>query len=166
MSTTSVLGVTPNKRPVVLLELRNAFGWSPSIWQRLLGPDWSIVRTYSPADDPLEGLWHRINSLPDWQQVALALTFDTGVIPFTMYDRAADLLDEFDRRLPAPDGHANHVPAVAKLLRSQPEAPYVGIWGTSVSENPFDPWDREADDFASGLPESDLYLPPCLAVDA
>jgi hypothetical protein len=97
-------------------------------------------------------MWEQIEELPEWQQAPLLFTFDTGVVPFQAFEWAADNLEEFDRRLPAPDGHANHVPAVAALLRTNPECPLFGVWGTSVSGNPFDPWDEENDDYGSGIP--------------
>lgn len=156
MSTTTVLAVAPNRRPAALLELRNAHGWSPSIWSRLLrhlGESDAWWR-----DGPLLGLWHRIEALPPWQQTPLVLTFDTGVIPSGAFEEAADELNEFDRRVPAPNGHANHVAAVADLLRSRPETPFLGVYGTSVSENPFDPWDEDADRPGSGIPLDAFYI--------
>lgn len=150
MSYSTALGVIPNRRPIKLAELRNAWGWSPSIWGRL-GVD--------IGDNPgLDRLWRQIESLPPWQQTPLVLTFDTGVIPAPAFAAAAEELDEFDRRLPAPEGQANHVPAVADLLRSLPEVPLFGMWGTSVTDNPFDPWDEAADDYGSGIPLAEMYL--------
>lgn len=103
-------------------------------------------------DTGLNWLWHNIDTLPAWQQTPLVLTFDTGVIPFQMFQLEADNLEEFEQRLPAPEGHANHIPAVIELLRTNPECPLFGVYGTSVSENPFDPWDEEKDDYGSGIP--------------
>ncbi|HXR67615.1 MAG TPA: hypothetical protein VN712_03175, partial [Dermatophilaceae bacterium] len=47
-----------------------------------------------------------------------------------------------------------------------PEAPFFGMWGTSVSENPFDPHRYEEDDEGnvivdepgSGIPLSEMYI--------
>lgn len=151
MSVTTALAVTPNRRPVVLAEFHNGHGWSPSIWGRLLRHR-GVVGHWMFEDAALDRLWQEIEGLPEWQQAPLVLTFDTGVIPHQAFEWAADQLDEFDSRLPAPDGHINHVPAMAELLRSGIEAPLFGVWGTSVSENPFDPWDEEADAPGSGVP--------------
>jgi hypothetical protein len=116
----------------------------------------------------LHQLWVDIEMLPEWQQVPLVLTFDTGVIPWQAYAEAAEHLDEFEARLPAPEGHANHVPAMADLLRSGPEVPLFGVYGTSVSENPFDPREYHEDDectedgycdgHGSGIGVSDMYV--------
>ncbi|HEV2928877.1 MAG TPA: hypothetical protein VGW74_09300 [Propionibacteriaceae bacterium] len=139
-----------NRRPVALAEFRNAHGWSPSIWHRLLAN--RGFKGYIFDGGPyLDRLWQSIEELPEWQQAPLVLTFDTGVVPHQAFEWAADNLDEFDARLPADDGHVNHVPAMAELLRSGVEAPLFGVWGTSVTENPFDPWDEEADDYGSGI---------------
>lgn len=157
MSTTTVLGVVPDRRPVDLLELRNGHGWSPSIWNRLLRHRGS--REHWMFDDPaLNQLWMEVEELPEWQQAPLVLTFDTGVVPCTAFAWAAVQLEEFDRRLPAPPGHANHVPAVAELLRSGPEVPLLGVYGTSCSENPFDPWDDEAETEAGGIALNEMYV--------
>ena len=153
MSCTTALGVCPDRRPVELAEFRNAHGWAPSIWGRLAGKDW-----FRMEGSELDAMWGRIESMPPWQQVPLVLTFDTGVIPWQEYEWAADQLDEFERRLPEQPGYANHVPAVSALLRSHPEAPFFGIYGTSVSDNPFDPWDEEADTEGSGIPLRGMYV--------
>lgn len=161
MSYSAVLAVVPDQRPITLLELRNGHGWSPSIWKRLLranGLDDSW--RWLAADDfgDLDKLWKGIEQLPEWQQAPLVLTFDTGVIPCTAFEWAADQLDEFERRLPSDPQHVNHVPAVAELLRTKPETPLIGVYGTSVSENPFDPWDGEADEPGHGIPLGQMYV--------
>jgi hypothetical protein len=106
MSTTTALGVVPDRRPFDLAEFRNSHGWAPSIWRRLL-----IHNGYSEhwmSDDTgLHWLWKNIEALPEWQQAPLVLTFDT-----------------------------------------------------SVSENPFDPWDGEADEPGGGIPLAEMYLLP------
>lgn len=161
MSYTTVLGITPDQRPYGIIELRVAHGWSPNIWQRLLDHIYgNAERSWIGRDDELNDLWKSIDTLPEWQQCPLALTFDTGVIPAVAYPWAAEMLDEFEGKLPARDGWPNHVPAVANVFRSAPAYPYVGTWGTSVSWNPFDPWDEQADDYGGGLPECKLYLLP------
>jgi hypothetical protein len=157
MSYSTALGVVPDRRPIELAELRNSHGWSPSIWRRLL-----VANNYDERwmidDSGLTALWKAIEELPEWQQAPLVLTFDTWVIPFQFFGWCAEMLVEFDQRLPAPDGHANHVPAMAELLRSEPEVPFFGVYGTSVTNNPFDPWDEEADAPGLGIPLSEMYL--------
>lgn len=157
MSRSTALGITPNERPVDLAEFGNGSGWSPSIWDRLLKAHGHESNWFS-NDAGLNQLWKDVESLPEWQQIPLVLTFDTGVLPFQVYAMAAELLDEFEARLPEREGYSNHVPAVADLLRSGPEVPLFGMWGTSVSENPFDPWDGEADAPGSGISLADMYL--------
>jgi hypothetical protein len=112
-----------------------------------------------PSNDlGLRRLCASIESLPEWQQAALVLTFDTGVIPFPSFGWAAQQMEEFDRRLPSREGHVNHVPAMAELLRTCPEVPLFGVWGTSVTDNLFDPWDDESDAPGSGIPFSGMYV--------
>lgn len=160
MSYSTVLGVVPHKRPMDLAELRNGHGWSPSIWNRLVKANYGFdgYVLMGEGERHLDKLWQSIEDLPEWQQAPLVLTFDTGIIPYQEFQWAAARLDEFEKRLPAPENHVNHVPAVAELFRSGPEVPFVGIWGTSVSENPFDPWDEGADAPGSGIALNDMYL--------
>jgi hypothetical protein len=157
MSATEALGIAPGRRPVTLSTFRNGHGWSPSIWQRLLAHHGGTEH-WMFDDAGLNRLWQSVETLPEWQQVPLVLTFDTGVIPYQAYDWAADQLIEFERRLPAPDGHVNHVPAMALVLANGPDSPFFGVWGTSVSENPFDPWDEQADEPGSGIPLDEMYV--------
>lgn len=154
MSGTAALAVTPDRRPMVLAEFHNAWGWAPSIWDRLLPPG----TRWLSNERLLDPLWRGIEVAPEWQQAALLLTFDTGVIPWQAFEWAAEMLDEFEAKVPAPSHHANHVPAMAALLRTKPESPFFGVYGTSVSENPFDPWDEEADDRGSGIPLAEMYV--------
>jgi hypothetical protein len=158
MSSTTILAVTPERRPMDLVELRNSHGWSPSIWRRLLrARGWTGGYIFED-DGPLDDLWQSIDTMPEWQQAPLVLTFDVGVIPWQAFEWAAEMLDEFERRLPANPDHVNHVPTVAALLKTKPEAPLIGAWGTSVTENPFDPWDEAADEPGSGLPLTEMFV--------
>lgn len=157
MSRATVLAVSPNRRPVELLELQNAHGWAPSIWDRLLRHH-GHADAWWRDDRALQALWESIEGLPAWQQVPLVLTFDTGVIPGEHAVWAADRLAEFEAYLPSPGRHVNHVPTVAHLLRGRPEAPFIGVWGTSVTDNPFDPWDEDADGPGEGIPLSAMCV--------
>lgn len=155
MSRATVLAVSPNCRPAELLELSNAFGWAPSIWDRLLRHHGHMDGWLRSAG-PLQTLWESIGDLPAWQQVPLVLTFDTGVIPGEHAVWAADRLAEFEAHLPSSEHYVNHVPAVERLLRGQPEAPFIGVWGTSVTDNPFDPWNEDGP--GEGIPLSAMHV--------
>ena len=160
MSRSTALGIVPDRTPIQLAEYSNSWGWSASIWDRLVkhlyGFEGSLY--WGEGEKYLNRLWQEIEEQPEWVQAANVLTFDTGVIPGQAYLWAAEMLEEFDRRLPVPDTHANHVPAVAALLRTLPEVPFFGMWGTSVTDNPFNPWDNEKDEYMGGLPLSELYV--------
>lgn len=157
MSYSTALGITPDQRPIELAKLRNSHGWAPSIWRRLLLCN-GHSENWWREDSGLHALWAEIEDLPEWQRAPLLLTFDTGVFPFQAFGWVADQLEKFERRLPERDGYANHVPAVAELLRSGPDVPLFGVYGTSCSDNPFDPWDEEADAPGSGIPLSAMYI--------
>lgn len=160
MSYSTVLAVTPNKRPAALAEFRNSHGWSPSIWRRLIKANYGFdgYPFHGEGERHMNDLWQTIETLPEWQQAPLVLTFDTGVIPYQEFKWAADQLEEFERRLPENPDYVNHVPTLVEILRSGPEAPLLGVWGTSVTENPFDPWDEEADDHGSGISLAEMYV--------
>lgn len=160
MSYASVLAVVPDRRPVELAEFRNGHGWHPSIWDRLVGHHWPGLGWPSSMFDmdPVEQLGHRIDTLPEWQQVPLLLTFDTGVIPMPVFEHAADLLDEFDRRLPSNPNWVNHVPAVAELLRSGLETPLLGV--VSSHGNSFEVWSDDEDAEPVGIPLGKMVVLP------
>lgn len=160
MSRTEVLGVVSGQRPITLAEYGNAYGWAPSIWPRLVKHlyDYEGYLFAGEGERVLDRLWQDIEVHPEWVQAPLVLTFDTGVIPGQAFGWAADMLDEFERRLPSPSTHANHVPALAALVRTLPEVPLLGVWGTSVTENPFDPWDADADAPGSGIRLAEMYV--------
>lgn len=175
MSYSTVLGVTADRKPIELATLRNAHCWAPLIWGDLLESrghgrnDWGILR---PKDEnPLEELWKEIESLDACEQAALLLTFDTGVVPFLAFEWAAESLREFESRYNYKTRRVafNHVDTVATIFESSPEVPFVGIWGTSVTDNPFEPWacprissEREfceCDDLDDDYPEHYVGLP-------
>lgn len=161
MSHTTVLAVAPDRRPASIAVFRNAFGWSASIWSRLHlvhHPEVTSRHAWISDEISMVRLWRNVEDLPAWQQVPLVLTFDTGVIPAQEFEWAADQLEEFEQRLPEPPERANHVPAMIELLRSRPETPFIGMWGTSVAENCFDPWDEENDCPGSGISMEQMYL--------
>ena len=160
MSYSTVLGVIPDQRPIDLLELSNGHGWSSSIWKRMVKANFGFdgYLFHGEGERHLDDLRKMIEKLPERQQAPLELTFDTGVVPFQAYEWAADQLDEFEKRLPEDERYVNHVPAVAALLRSKPEAPLIGVHGTSVGENSFDPWDYEKDEPGNGIPLDQMYL--------
>jgi hypothetical protein len=151
MSAATVLGVCPGRLPVDLLELRNSHGWASNICDRLIvhhGMDLS----YSKIVQNLDALFGMIDDLPGWQQAPLILTADLGVIPWQDYGWAAEMIDEFEARLPSNPNWVNHAPAVADLLRSGPEAPFVGIYQTSVTDNPFSEWSPDIGEDGGMLP--------------
>lgn len=152
MSSTIPCGVTPDREPLELARWHNSWGWAARIWQSLVGDGWLS------NDAGLNALWQNIESLPEWQQAPVVLTFDTGVIPYFAYEWTALQLEEFDHRMPAKEGHVNHIPAAIELFRSLPEVPLIGIHGTTVSENPFDPWDAEKDAPSGGIPLDAMYV--------
>lgn len=152
MSCSTVLAITPDKRPTELAELRNSHGWGPNVWSRLIGERWWLN-----DGQELDALYVAIDTLPQWQQVPLLLTSDLGILPARFFEWGIDSLLEFEARVPSDPKYVNHVPAVIEILKAGPEADYVGVWGTSVTENPFDPWVYDEDEPGCGLPLSAMW---------
>lgn len=162
MSRTTALGVIPNEESVVLSEFKNSHGWASSIWSRLLKTVYGFEGSwfFDEGNELLHQMWDEIETLEDWQQVPLVLTFDTGVIPCQAYGWATEMLDEFEAKAPERPEYVNHVPAVADLLRTQPECPLFGVYGTSVSTNPFEQYNEDSDE-TKGIPVSEMYVLNC-----
>lgn len=145
MSYTTVIAVWPGEKSGELKELRNAFGSAPVIWDymanRYLGHGWMF------DNDKLWPLAKRLD-IPFHLRAVLAMTYDNMIVLRANYARAAECIRQYLNEYPVDENRVNHWPAIAELFESNPDCPAIGLWCTSVCENPFaGEWNEEADKY-------------------
>lgn len=86
--------------------------------------------------DSLWPLWKR-DDLPAHHRAVLMMTFDTAYVERLHYARAAKDIRHFLSDFPPTPNYVNHWPHLAVLYENGPRPPAIGIYHTSVSENPF-----------------------------
>ncbi|EPC3488057.1 hypothetical protein ACRZCU_000147 [Citrobacter freundii] len=145
MSYTTVIAVWPGEKSGELKELRNSFGSAPVIWDhmanRYLGHGWMF------DNDKLWPLARRLD-IPSHLRAVLAMTYDNMIVLRDDYARAAECIRQYLDEYPVGENKVNHWPAIAELFESNPDCPAIGLWCTSVCENPFaGEWNEEADEY-------------------
>lgn len=148
MSYTTIKAVWPEEKSQDLLELHNAHGAAPVVWneiaKRYLGlKDYE----YSFHCDELWPLYMR-QDMPDHQRAVLMMTFDNVLVMKPDYKQAAADIRAFLTDFPQRDGYVNHWPEIAALFDSNPDCPAIGFYMTSVGEDPFQgPYNDDTDDY-------------------
>lgn len=137
MSHSTILHIWPGKRIRYGQELRNSHGSAPVIWNAL-AQKYCGARPFGYFE-VLDRLWplYKDPSLPIAHRAVLMMTFDTAYVLRKDYARAATDIRQFLQDFPQATGYVNHWPTIADLYESDPKIPAIGIYQTSVSENPF-----------------------------
>jgi hypothetical protein len=151
MSYTTILHVFPNEKVECGEELKNSWGSAPYVWDWLIrqyiNPDGNMM--YEKETKQLWKLWKQTD-IPEHQRAVLLMTFDRAFVSKENYPRAAADIREFLKDY-FNDKVVNHWPRIAEIFESNPDVPAIGLWLTSVSENPFNGgWDEQNEE----------YLPP------
>jgi hypothetical protein len=147
MSYTTIVHVFPNEKVECGEELRNSWGSAPYVWFYL--GDKYVINFSMHKDQSMKDLWKlwKIESVPFHQRAVLMMTFDRAYVSKENYERAAN-----DIRLFLEDHNdpnvVNHWPRIAEIFESNPDVPGIGLYCTSVSENPFSgSWNDEKEDY-------------------
>lgn len=143
MSETTIIYAYPGEKYECGEELKNSWGSATYIWD-------FMGKTYIPGfsmfrEDHMKYLWTlwKKRSIPLYRRAVLMMTFDRALVAKENYKRAAAdirafLSDHNDITV------VNHWPRIAEIFESNPDAPAIGFWMTSVSSNPFyGGWDDE-----------------------
>ena len=122
------------------IEYRNAWGGSARIWDALFKAHVPKKHEYdswvsNPNDRRLWDLAIR-EDLPMFERAVHAFTFDQFYVRKEHFGRLASDLRSFVEAYP-PGTCADHLSAWAKWLDQNPTIEAVGLYGTSVSENPW-----------------------------
>ena len=76
------------------------------------------------------------------------LTFDRAYVLKKYYLRAARDIRFSLSELAIKSDRVNHWPRIAKIFESNPNIPAIGLWCTSVSDDPFEgPWNEEEEKY-------------------
>lgn len=148
MSYTTIIHVYPGEKIECGEELKNAWGSAPYIWDYLIkkyiDPEGNMM--YEKYTKVLWGMW-KDSSVPIEARVVLMMTFDRAYITKENYSKAANAIRKF-LEIHNNTNVVNHWPRIAEIFESNPDIPAIGLWCTSVSENPFNGgYDEEKEEY-------------------
>lgn len=145
MSYTTVIHVWPGEKSEASVELRNAWGSAPVIWDNIA--QHYLGGSYWSCADRLWPLAKR-QDIPFHHRAVLAMTYDRMYILREHYGRIANCIREYLRDFPVEENKVNHWPFLAELFESNPDCPAIGLWCTSVCGNPFlGEWNEEKEEY-------------------
>jgi len=153
MSRTTILALSPgsDKDGAVqdLRTLHNSWGSAPVIWRAFCVKYIRCAESGFMHGDTIKeisALWQD-ETIPEHHRALLMMTFDRAYVSKTNYEMAASDIQKWLIDFPPKDGQANHWPEIMRLFQDGPECEAIGIYHTSVSENPFTgPWDEEKEE--------------------
>lgn len=147
MSCTTIIAVWPGEKTEEIEELSNAWGSGPIIWgdmcERYLPG--GTRHSYMDRDAELWPLANRLD-IPYHHRAVLAMTYDRMFVKREHYAQAAQCIRQYLAEFHSEEKYVNHWPHIAELFESNPDYPAIGLWLTSVCENPFHgEWDEDAE---------------------
>lgn len=154
MSRTTVKGIYPGEKTTNVMELRNSHGSAPPVWEAMAERYLNVTKSYDhpnpgwmQLNDTLWDLWKRHN-IPVEHRMVFMLTFDRAYVAKKDYARMAEAIRKFLVDFPPKEGCVNHWQALYNLFVSDPDIPGVGLYCTSVSDDPFNgEWNKEKEDY-------------------
>lgn len=146
---TATLIIFKDGAPSEGMEYGNSWGGACRIWDALFEKyvkNPAIPYGYIFSDGNSKKLWAlwRNESLSMAERACLAFTFDHFYVSKANFKRLAEHLREFDSMYPVSQ-KVNHLPKWVEFFESC-EADAVGLWATSVSENPWMKWDEDKEE--------------------
>lgn len=123
------------------VEFRNAWGGAARIWDALFKAHVPKKHEYDSwicgggDDKRLWDLAKRLD-LPLFERAVHAFTFDRFYVRSENFSKLANDLRAFVQRYPV-NGQVDHLPEWARWLDKNHSVEAVGLYGTSVSENPW-----------------------------
>ena len=150
MSYTTVKAIWPGEKHEDLEELRNSHGSAPPIWNAMCKKYYGTNDHTYMFDGTLDKLWPRWKdlSIPEHQRAVLMMTYDRAYVAKKDYARAAADIKKFFQDFPANSEYVNHWPKIQAIFESNPDIPGIGLYCTSVSEDPFQgEWNEEKEEY-------------------
>jgi hypothetical protein len=154
MSYTTIKAIYPGDRTESLEELGNSHGSAPPIWEAMARKYIGVSKAYDYPGvgwmqclDKIWPLWKRTD-IPEEHRLVLMFTYDRAYVAKKDYARMALAIRQFLKDFPPHPGHVNHWNHIAELLESDPDIPAIGLYCTSISEDPFHgPWNEEKEEY-------------------
>jgi hypothetical protein len=149
MSYTTIKALWPSEKHEDYKELGNSWGTAPVVWDALCEQylDGALWSTGIKEDFELWSLWKN-KAVPIHHRAVLMMTFDRAYVTKKNYDRAAKDIMQFLSDFEIKRENVNHWPTIAALYKSKPDIPAIGLYCTSVSEDPFEgEWNEEKEEY-------------------
>lgn len=148
MSYTTLIHIWPGERIECGEEFPDGRGSAPVVWdamcQHWLG--W-MEFGYWGCIERLGSLYRR-RDIPEHQRAVLMMTYDRAYVVRRDYARAAQDIHKFLADFPQDTNRVNHWPRLAEIFEANPEIPALGLYCTSVGDNPFaGAWNEEKGDY-------------------
>ena len=155
MSRTTIIGIWHGEKIESLEELANSWGSAPPVWEAMAERYLNCRDSYNvpgtgwmQLGDKLWDLAKR-KDIPMEHRAVFMLTFDRAYVAKKNYPRMVEAIDQFLKDFPPKAGTVNHWRRIIGVLhihdgRDSSNAPGIGLYCSSVSENPFvGPWNEE-----------------------
>lgn len=148
MSNSTVIAVWPGEKSEEMEELNNGWGSGPVVWNDMAVRYLGMARNaYNWEIDKIWPLPKR-KDIPEHNRAVLAMTYDNMIVMREDYSRAAKCIRLYLQDFPVDERYVNHWPRIAEIFEGNPDCAAIGLWLTSVCENPFaGEWNEEADQY-------------------
>ncbi len=150
MSYSEILNITPGIGAETIIELKNSHGSAPVVWSKLCTAAFGCSEFGYWDGEYLEKLWKMWNNhnIPKFERAMIMMTFDRTYVSKKHFTRARRDILQFIEKYPVDADRVNHWPKIAEIYGSDPDYIAIGIYHTSVGENPFQgDWDEEEEKY-------------------
>lgn len=155
MSYCALKFVNPNNIVETEQEFGNAWGFQPAVWSHIgekYCGDANIAFTMAmkSPEEQQKLFWGLVKDprLENHERMVLGFTYDNAILEREHFERMAGYLEKFqDERKEKNPECWGHFYAIAKALREAPaEVKGACLHGTSVTEDPWAPFDEEKEE--------------------
>lgn len=137
MSHASVIAFWPGERNEILREIADAQRLAWLLWESFSRRYLGVPLHELESKQPLWDLWKRPD-IPKSYRRALLMTYDEATIAAQDYAQAVEDIRTLANDFPHLAGAGSAWEDVALALEAGPPSPWVGLWVTSICDNPFE----------------------------
>ena len=153
MSYTTIVNIKEDNTNESIIELKNSWGSATVIWSEFCKEYMGIDNKKTIlSDSDYDRLWtkYKDSSIPIHHRAVLMMTYDGAYVDKKDFKRAEsdirkclfDLLYDYDKLA------VNHWPKIADVFKKDQGYHRIGLWCTSVCENPFNgEWNEELEEY-------------------